>query len=162
MPDSHAPERFLSLCQTIRSGRFQPVALYQAEKPKDFSFLPLGQYERLYQVREFPTFGQMLDAFYGDRERQERVRQKGQELLKTLNNARDRAARKLQAQTKELAATEGRERWRELGDIITSNLYQMERGRKTLHVVDYYDPEGKEIDIPLDPLLTPQKNAAKY
>ena len=155
-------ERFLSLCQTIRSGRFQPVALYQAEKPKDFSFLPLGQYERLYQVREFPTFGQMLDAFYGDRERQERVRQKGQELLKTLNNARDRAARKLQAQTKELAATEGRERWRELGDIITSNLYQMERGRKTLHVVDYYDPEGKEIDIPLDPLLTPQKNAAKY
>ena len=141
-------DRFLYLCQTIRSGDFQPVALYQAEQPKDFSFLPLGQYERLYEVREFATFGQMLDAFYGDRERQERVRQKGQELLKTLNNARDRAARKIRVQTKELAATEGRERWRELGDIITSNLYQMERGRKTLHVVDYYDPEGKEIDIP--------------
>lgn len=155
-------ERFLSLCQTIRTGAFQAVALYQGEKPKDFSFLPLTQYERLYEVREFSTFGAMLDAFYGDRERQERVRQKGQDLLRTLNSARDRVARKIQIQTKELAATEGRERWRELGDIITSNLYQMKREMKTLRAVDYYDPEGKEIDIPLDPLLTPQKNAAKY
>ncbi len=28
--------------------------------------------------------------------------------------------------------------------------------------MDFYDPEGKEIDIRLDPLLTPQQNAAKY
>ena len=27
---------------------------------------------------------------------------------------------------------------------------------------DFYDPEGKLVDIPLDPLLTPQQNAAKY
>ena len=26
----------------------------------------------------------------------------------------------------------------------------------------YYDENGAELDIPLDPLLTPQQNAAKY
>ena len=31
-----------------------------------------------------------------------------------------------------------------------------------LRTVDFYDPEGKEVDIQLDPLLTPQQNAAKY
>ena len=31
-----------------------------------------------------------------------------------------------------------------------------------LRTVDFYDPEGREIDVPLDPLLTPQQNAAKY
>lgn len=31
-----------------------------------------------------------------------------------------------------------------------------------LRTVDFYDPDGKEVDIKLDPLLTPQQNAAKY
>jgi predicted ribosome quality control (RQC) complex YloA/Tae2 family protein len=31
-----------------------------------------------------------------------------------------------------------------------------------LRTVDFYDPEGAEVDIRLDPLLTPQQNAAKY
>ncbi len=153
---------FLSLSAEIRGGHFTASALYDGDKPKDFSFLPICQYGDLYEQRTFSTFGAMLDAFYGDRERAERVRQKGQELLRTLTNARDRTARKIQAQTKELAATEDRERYREMGDIITSNLYQMQKGMKALRTVNFYDPEGKEITIPLDPLLTPQKNAAKY
>ena len=33
---------------------------------------------------------------------------------------------------------------------------------RTARLTDYYDPEGREVDIPLDPLLTPQQNAAKY
>lgn len=31
-----------------------------------------------------------------------------------------------------------------------------------LRTEDFYDPSGKEVDIKLDPLLTPQQNAAKY
>jgi len=38
----------------------------------------------------------------------------------------------------------------------------MERGQTALRAQNYYDPEGGEVDIPLDPLLTPQQNAAKY
>ena len=38
----------------------------------------------------------------------------------------------------------------------------MERGQTKLTAENYYDPDGGEITIPLDPLLTPQQNAAKY
>lgn len=38
----------------------------------------------------------------------------------------------------------------------------MSKGMARLRAVDFYDPEGKEIEIRLDPLLTPQQNAAKY
>ena len=31
-----------------------------------------------------------------------------------------------------------------------------------LRTADFYDPEGKDVEIRLDPLLTPQQNAAKY
>lgn len=85
----------MTLCGDIQAGRFTANALYEGDKPKDFSFLPIGQYGSLYERRTFPSFGTMLDAFYGDRERAERVRQKGQELLRTLTNARDRTARKI-------------------------------------------------------------------
>jgi len=33
---------------------------------------------------------------------------------------------------------------------------------KVLQTVNFFDPEGQEISIKLDPLLTPQQNAARY
>ena len=71
-------------------------------------------------------------------------------------------ARKIAHQEQELEATQDRERLRELGDILTSNLHQMHRGMGCLRTADFYDPEGAEVDIRLDPLLTPQQNATKY
>lgn len=55
-----------------------------------------------------------------------------------------------------------RETLRQYGDIITTNFYQMRKGQSVLRAQNYYDPECREVDIPLDPLLTPQQNAAKY
>lgn len=148
--------------ENIREGRFVPCALYQQDKPKDFSCLYLYQYGLSMECRQYPTFSQLLDEFYAERERGERVRAKGQELLKTLTNARNRTARKIASQEKEKAAAENREQYRLCGDLITANLYRLRRGEKSLTCENYYDPEGGEITISLDPLITPQQNAAKY
>lgn len=139
-----------------------PTMLIRDGKPVGFTFLPILQYGEDTQCIEFPTFGELLDDFYETRERQERAKQKGQDLLRTVKNARDRTARKLENQRRELAETQGRERLRELGDILTSNLHTMEKGRATVRLMDYYDPNGQEVEIAIDPLLTPQQNAAKY
>ena len=47
-------------------------------------------------------------------------------------------------------------------DDAFANLHAMERGMEVLRAVDFYDPEGREVEIRLDPLLVPQQNAAKY
>ena len=47
------------------------------------------------------------------------------------------------------------------GDLITANLYRMKSGEKVLHAENYYEDGCPTIDIPLDPLLSPQQNAAK-
>ena len=47
-------------------------------------------------------------------------------------------------------------------DLITANFYRMERGQSKLTCENYYDPQCAPITIQLDPLLTPQQNAAKY
>ena len=150
------------LLHNVKENHFTPTMILMEGRPRDFTFLPVTQYGGAAEMTTFPTFSRMLDRFYEERESQERVRQKGQDLIRSVTNARDRTARKLANQEKELAATRDRERLRQFGDIITSNLYQMERGMARLRAQNFYDPEGGEVEIPLDPLLTPQQNAAKY
>jgi predicted ribosome quality control (RQC) complex YloA/Tae2 family protein len=90
------------------------------------------------------------------------MRQRSQALTKSIKNAHDRVLRKLENQREELKKTLGRERMRELGDMITANLHAIQKGMAVFRTVDYYSQDGREIDIRLDPLKTPQQNAAKY
>ncbi len=147
---------------TVKEYPSTATVLLREGHPFDFSFLPILQYGPEVELKEYPSFGAMLDDFYETRERQERTRQKGEDLLRAVRTARERTARKLENQRKELAATLDRERLRELGDILTTNLHVLEKGCSTVRLQDYYDPELREVEIKIDPLLTPQQNAAKY
>ena len=150
------------LGKAVEENHFTAYLLVREGKPVDFTFLPVLQYGPETESIPRESFSALLDDFFSDRESAERVRQRGQDLVKSVTSARDRTARKLGNQARELEATKNRERLRELGDILTSNLHLMERGMSTFRTMDFYDPEGGEVDIPLDPLLTPQQNAAKY
>ena len=150
------------LLRSVQENSFTPVMLEKEGHPSDFTFQPISQYGPAVSCVPFPSFSPLLDRFYEQRENQERVRQRGQDLIRSVTNARDRAARKIGLQEQELAATRDRERLRQFGDIITSNLHAMEKGMSRLTAADFYDPECPQIHIPLDPLLTPQQNAAKY
>ena len=150
------------LLNSVKENSFMPTVISIEKRSKDFTFFPAEQYEEAGACAAYPTFSALMDRFYEQRENQERIRQKGQDLIRSVTNARDRTARKIANQQRELDATQDRERLRQFGDIITSNLHTMERGMATLRALDFYDPEGAEVDIKLDPLLTPQQNAAKY
>ena len=150
------------LQKTVNEKDFAPYLLVREGKAADFSFLPILQYGPETESIRQESFSALLDRFYERREAAERVKQRGQDLVKAVTNARDRTARKLANQEKELAATLDREGLRQQGDIITSNLHRMEKGMSVLRAANFYDPEYQEIEIKLDPLLTPQQNAAKY
>ena len=150
------------LGKAVEENHFTAYLLVREGKPVDFTFLPVLQYGPETESIPRESFSALLDDFFSDRESAERVRQRGQDLVKSVTSARDRTARKMGNQARELEATKNRERLRELGDILTSNLHLMEKGMSTFRTMDFYDPEGGEVDIPLDPLLTPQQNAAKY
>ena len=145
----------------VRENRFTPVCLFRDGKPLDFACVPVSQYAGAAECRTYPSFSALLDAFYEARERHERTRQRGADLLRAASTARDRLRRKLALQEKEYAATQERDLLRIQGDLITANLYRMERGQARLECENYYE-DNAPASIPLDPLLTPQQNAAKY
>ena len=155
-------QAILALRQRVEDGDFQPICLYRDGKPAEFSYLPIRQYGDLMENREMESFSALMDVFYESREREERTRQRGQDLIRSVTSARDRCRRKLAQQRQEFAKCQDRDQLRISGELITANLYRMERGQTKLTAENYYDPDCREITIPLDPLLTPQQNAAKY
>ena len=155
-------EELRKLVDIIQNKTFEPVALRREEKQVDFSFMPVLQYGPGTELCRYDSFSTLLDDFYAAKEAQERVKQRGQDFIRSVTQARNRTAKKIVNQEQDLANAANREQMRQYGDIITTNFYQMERGQTVLRAQNYYDPDCAEVEIPLDPLLTPQQNAAKY
>lgn len=141
---------------------YHPVLLCRDGLPTEFSCVDIVQYGDFLTKQTPPSFSALLDAFYGGREREERRRQRSAQLHKLAATQRDRAARKLELQKKELSESKDREPLRRCGDLITANLSRIARGQQSLVTEDLYDPDMKEIQIKLSPQLSPQQNAAKY
>lgn len=148
--------------KTVKDECFTPVVIERDGKMMDFYCMPIAQYGTYAACRRMDTFGALMDAFYQLREQQERVRVRGHELLKTASNARDRLRRKLAVQEQEYAKTQERHILRRFGELITANLYRMERGQTRLMAEDYYEEACPRVEIPLDGRLSPQENAARY
>ena len=153
---------FAAWRDTVNEKHFTPAMLKRSGVPMDFTYLHVGQYGGAAEEETYTSFSRLLDDFYEKREQTERVKQKGQDLVKTASNGAARLRRKIAAQEQELAESKNRDKWRVYGELITANLYRMERGMSRLTAQNYYDPDCADVDIPLDVRLSPQENAAKY
>ena len=154
------PDCAAALAESVAAGELEPWMLCIDGKPRDFSFMPIAQYGASAALERFDSFSALLDAFYLSRDRAEQQRRRSHELTKTVRTLRDRLARKLAAQHEELRRTEGREDVRRRAELVTANIYRIRRGDKTLECEDYYEPDCPQVKIELDPLKTPQQNAA--
>ena len=146
--------------ESVRAGEFTPCLYYDGKRPLDYSFMHLKQFGPGIQWEEPDSFSELLDRFYTGRDKLEQQRRRSRELTKTVRTLRDRQQRKLVSQKEELRHTEDREETRKTAELITANLYRLKKGDRVLHCEDYYEEGSPEIEILLDPLKTPQQNAA--
>ncbi|RGQ40513.1 fibronectin/fibrinogen-binding protein [[Clostridium] leptum] len=150
------------LFTTVRDTAGEPYMVTKIKgKPMEFSFLNIVQYGTLASVSRWEDFSSLLDEFYEERDRQDRMRVKAQDLLRLLANASERLSRKINLQRGELARSEDREHLRVCGDLINANLYRIERGSAFADLENFYD-ENHLMRIKLDPALNATQNAQKY
>lgn len=149
-----------AFCDSVKAHEFTPCLLTENGAARDFTFMGVTQYGEAVRCEPRGGFSELLDEFYSARERAERMRRVSHELTKTVKTLRDRQARKLAQQRQELAKTADREELRRRGDLITANLWRTEKGARTLKCEDYYTEGCPTVEIALDPMKTPQQNAA--
>lgn len=138
------------------------MAVSAQGKPLDFSFVDIRQYGTAAVVKETESFSKLLDDFYGERDHRERMRVREQDLLRLLSTHSERLSRKINHQRAELEQCAKREELRVAGDLISANLFQIEKGAPSVKLQNFYEESLPTVTIKLDPSLTPSQNAQKY
>lgn len=130
-------------------------------RPVEFTFFKPTQYGEGFQLTVWSGFSELLEGYYAEKDRAERLRTKSKELHKAVHNMYERAVRKQANRKEELAASEKSEKLRLYGELLSANLYQLEKGMSSVTLPNWYD-EGKPITIPLDLRYSPSQNAQRY
>ncbi len=158
-------DKLLFFISQLKNYISSPTALIILDKngaPKDFSFMPIHQYGAAVLTKDALSIHSLLDSFFTEKDRFERVKQKSGDLLKTVVNISDRIARKLSNQKKDLEKCSNKELLKQKGDIIYANLPFIEKGMSLISLPNFYDENMTEIKISLDPKLTAAENGQKY
>ena len=155
-------ERVDKLKSDIEEKRFAPTMLINSEgKPFDIAFMDIMQYGEMASKKRFLSFSEMLDSFYYERDKAERMKVKSQDLLRLCSNTMDKLTRKIAVQEKELMESLDRDKLRKTGDLLQANIYKMTRGQSFIEVEDYYN-NNEKVKIKLSPTLNPSQNVQKY
>ena len=112
-------------------------------------------------VKRYESLAELLDAYFAERDRLEKIHQRAHDIRTLLSNAKSRTEKKLAIQREALRDSARGEEYKRAGDLITSNIYRIKRGDKTLSAIDYYDENCPEITIELDERLSPAANAQR-
>lgn len=153
-------QNFVQCMKDVSEGVFQPTLYQQADGTvKAFAPYHLPIYPHLEAV-SFDSPSVLLDTYYETQSSQSRIQQKSVDIRRLVQTNLERCYKKLDLQLAQLKDTADRETFKIKGELIHSNLYQIELGMKEVVLYNYYTQEDQVIS--LDPQLTPTKNAQRY
>ncbi len=108
----------------------------------------------------FPTLSAAQTYFYTKRRNAATFAQLKRKLESTVNSTKKKHEKRLVLTLERKAAAEGCDENRMKGELLTANLYRLEKGMKGCVLENWYD--GTQTKILLDPMLSPTQNAQQY
>ena len=150
---------FCAMMQDVRDSQFAPSMVLRGKTPVEFAALALTQYKDL-TVIPYDSVSELIEAYYTEKEKSVRIRQRSADLRHIVQTILDRDIRTLTLQEKQMQDTEKKDKYRLYGELLHTYGYSIAAGSKQAEVDNYYTNE--KTMIPLDPLLSPQQNAEKY
>ena len=153
--------RLMKLADDIAGGRFKPCIAYKGGKPLEFAAMELTMYNTAdTRLDHMDSVSALLEKFYREKNITVRIRQRSADLRHLVQVALERNSKKYDLQIKQLKDTEGRDKYRLYGELLTAYAYQITPGSKNATVDNYYS--GEKLTIPLDEQLTATENAQRY
>lgn len=140
----------------VNSPDYAPCIVYRDGAPTDFK-------ARLTEgAKPYKTLLEAQADFYTAAVTDKRFADKKRRLLSAVNSAEKKVEKRLAQTYDKLAECEKADEIKLKGELITANIYAVERGSTVFETANYYDENGGTIRIELDPRLTPSQNAQKY
>ncbi|MBQ8684927.1 MAG: NFACT family protein [Clostridia bacterium] len=109
-----------------------------------------------------PSLCKAEDEYYTYRENKKGFEDKRRKLEGAAASLRKKTAKRLQDTLERLKEAQKAEENRIKGELLTANLYRLEKGARCAELENWYDENGGAIKIALDPTLSPTQNAQRY
>jgi len=107
------------------------------------------------------SYSQVLDKFYASKEQVSILKTAKMNIEREINSQLNKLHKKLNQSLEILEEQNDLEKYRQYGDLISSNIYRMNLGMDKLITENFYD-NNSLIEIPLMPNRTPSQNAQQY
>ena len=142
---------------------YAPTLLLNADgSPMEYCFADILQYGESVEKKTLPTLSDLLDEFFGERDKIAAMKTKTHDVSVIVTNAKTRITKKIGYIKRDLEECKEADKYKLWGDLITSSLYMITGKSNTCEVVNYYSEEMETVKIPLDIKLSASQNAAKY
>ncbi|PZT54802.1 Rqc2 family fibronectin-binding protein [Paenibacillus silvae] len=151
---------FESVLAPVKEHQYTPVSGLNAKGKMVFSAIRLQSIEE--QEKTYDTMSKCMEDYYGDKAERDTVKQRVSDLLRFLQNERSKNIKKLDNLNKDLLEADDADKYRLWGELLFASLHLVNKGDKSVELVNFYDEEQLSITIQLDPLLTPSDNAQRY
>ncbi len=108
-----------------------------------------------------PSLCKAEDEFFTQKEGKKSFDDKRRKLENTLRAYKKKQAKKLQETLERLQEAEKADIYRIQGELLTANLYRVERGATCVELENWYSETWEKIKIALDSTLSPSQNAQR-
>ncbi len=109
-----------------------------------------------------PSLCKAEDEYFTRRENKKGFEDKKRKLENTVKALQKKQMKKVQETLERLTEADKAEDYRIQGELLTANLYLVEKGMTSIEVQNWYSPECQTVKITLDSSLSPAKNAQRY
>jgi predicted ribosome quality control (RQC) complex YloA/Tae2 family protein len=146
----------------IKENRFKFLIYSSDASLKDFYCIELHSLFE-YKATEYESPSELLEAFYFQKDKIDRLNSKSADLQKLLTNNLDRCYKKEAILNNTLQDCGDKDFYKIQGELLTANIYSIKKGDTSASVYNYYSETPDEyITIKLDEHKTPSENIQYY
>lgn len=152
-------ENFVKIVENIKDKNYYPIFIKdEMNNNKDFYCFDLNLYEKKENVG---SLSKLVESFYHNNSLRDRINQKASGFKKILTTKLNRLTNKYLAMNDELLNNQSKEDLKNYADLLSINIYKIEKGMKKISVGNIYD-NMKDIEISLDEKKSPRENIEAY
>lgn len=152
-------ENFVKIVENIKDKNYYPIFIKdEMNNNKDFYCFDLNLYEKKESV---DSLSKLVESFYHNNSLRDRINQKASGFKKILNTKLNRLTNKYLAMNDELLNNQSKENLKIFADLLSINIYKIEKGMKKVSVENIYD-NMEEVEISLDEKKSPRENIEAY
>lgn len=153
------PKTFISMMQKIKDHQYSP-SITTCDNKESFYLTPLAHLKG--NVKPFTSISELLDRYYFGKAVRDRVKQQANDLERLIINEKEKNEKKIKKLQATVQEAKNADKYQLYGELLTANIYAMQKGMKEIEVINYYDENGGTIKISLNPQKSPSDNAQKY